>query len=57
MSWSRTSLKLKTRINDAETLNGTLNSMLEVDSRDFLLCSLLKLRTQEVAKHERSVRA
>ena len=36
MSWSRTSLKLKTRINDAETLNGTLNSMSEVDSRDFL---------------------
>ena len=36
MSWSRTSLKPKTRINDAETLNGTLKLMSEVDSRDFL---------------------
>lgn len=36
VSWSRTSLKPKTRINDAETLNGTLNLVSEVDSRDFL---------------------
>ena len=36
MSWSRTTLKLETRINDAKTLNGRLNSMSEVDSRDFL---------------------
>ena len=41
MSWSRTSLKPKTRINDAETLNGTLNLVSEVDSRAFPLCSLL----------------
>ena len=36
MSWNRTSLNLKTRINDAEILNETLNLMSEVDSRDFL---------------------
>ena len=41
MSWRRTSLKPKTRINDAETLNGTLNLVSEVDSRAFPLCSLL----------------
>ena len=36
MSWNRTSLKLKTEINDAEILNETLNLMSEVDSRDFV---------------------